>query len=254
MKFSFIIVNYKSRQYLKDCTDSIINFAKGKVDYEIIIVNNDCDKLPNNTGIVIKEVGKNVGYAKANNMGASLAKGDVFCFLNPDTKFLENGDIFHICNLFENESVGIIGPRILTEDGNIQPWLAGYEISLFDTIKNNFGFIKSKSLWEKSSICQVSWVSGASLFIRKNVFEKLSGFDENFFLYFEDVDLCKRAGFLGKKILLTPEIKITHYCGKSSDNSAKQKKYYYISQDYYFKKHFGKISTFFLKLLRFIFA
>jgi hypothetical protein len=90
------------------------------------------------------------------------------------------------------------------------------------------------------------------MFIRKELFEKLKGFDENFFMYFEDVDLCRRVRNLGYKILYYPEFIIKHFGGKSFDSKKEQQELYYKSQDYYFQKHFGKIKVNLLKLIRMI--
>jgi len=96
----------------------------------------------------------------------------------------------------------------------------------------------------------VDWVSGGAFAIKKDLFEKIHGFDENFFMYFEDVDLCRRASSVGGKILYLPQFTIRHFGGQSYDDTRKQKVEYYQSQDYYLKKHFSRASAFFIALLR----
>ncbi len=97
----------------------------------------------------------------------------------------------------------------------------------------------------------VDWVSGCALFIRQDLFSRLGGFDEDFFLYFEDVDLCHRAKNLGYEIIVTEKMRLTHLGGRSLKQSAARKRHYYRSQDIYFKKCRPKLEGFFLKLLRF---
>ncbi|MDO8529729.1 MAG: galactosyltransferase-related protein, partial [bacterium] len=84
----------------------------------------------------------------------------------------------------------------------------------------------------------------------KNIFQEINGFDENFFMYFEDVDLCKRVREKGYKIIYLPEFIVKHLSGKSLKNKREQKRYFYSSQDYYFEKHFGKMTSNLVKLLR----
>ncbi|EKE19477.1 MAG: hypothetical protein ACD_9C00001G0003 [uncultured bacterium] len=251
MDISFIILNYKSEHFLVKCIESIKKHTDSS--FEIIVVNNDTDPISTilpEENIIIVNNEANVGFSKACNIGADIAKGENFFFLNPDTE-IKTGNISDLTSELKNSSVGIVAPQIILPSGEVQPWSVGHEITLWDIIKNNFNLIKSKQLWKKSSLTEVDWVSGAAFAITKKHFGELAGFDESFFMYFEDVDLCKRSRKIGKKILLFPSIRILHIGGQSSKCPLQQKKYYYASQDYYFKKHFGFFQSFTLRFLRF---
>ena len=249
-KISFVIVNYKSKEYLEKCVSAILESTKN-IKKEITVVNiNDTLILSDNIKLI--NISENKGFGSACNLGAKTASGDILCFLNPDTEIISD-DFEKIIYEFEkNSEIGIIGPRLVDEKNKVQKWTAGKEINLSDIILNNLGSERSKKIWESKENIGCAWVSGACMFIKKESFEKLSGFDENFFMYFEDVDLCKRARNLGYKILYYPEFIIKHFGGKSFENRKEQKELYYKSQDYYFQKHFGKIRTNLLKLIRMI--
>lgn len=246
-KISFVIVNYKSRNCLEKCIASIFKSAKN-IRKEIIVVNID-DSLRLSDDIKLLEISENKGFGNACNIGSKEASGDVLCFLNPDTEIL--GDIQDLIRYFNTDKkIGVIGTRLIGENGKTQEWCAGKEINLSDVIGNNLGRKKSKKIWESEKPIECFWTSGACMFIKKELFEKLDAFDENFFMYFEDVDLCKRARGSGYKVLYFPELTVKHFGGKSFENKKDQKKHYYSSQDYYFKKHFGKINYLLIKIMR----
>lgn len=225
------------------------------LSWEVLIVNNDKEELPTHLDIGNVKIihnGSNDGFSRACNIGAKNSSGEILFFLNPDTEIL-TANISRIKIFFSlHLDVAIISPQLIGADGHVQPWSVGFEITLWDIIRNNFGFIKSKKLWGSASDVSVCWVSGAALAIRKSSFDQISGYDENFFMYFEDVDLCKRISELNKKIFLLPDIKVLHFGGKSSSDRKEQKGDYYSSQDYYFKKHFGDFQLFILKILRWV--
>lgn len=250
---SVIIVNYKSEQYLGACMASIRK-ALQNVTTEFIVVNNDDVAMSiSDADVKIINLQENYGFSRANNIGAREARGKYMLFLNPDTLFI-SGDLMEIIREFEKDDrIGIIGPKLLTEIGKSQEWSAGVDVTLGDLIRNNLGIKKSKKIWESECKLSVSWVTGAALFIKKELWTKLGGFDDNFFMYFEDVDLCKRVRDNGYGVLYWPSVKIRHLGGASSENKKTQKGYFYASQDYYFQKHFGKPTAFIIEVLRKIF-
>jgi len=236
-RISFIIVNYKSYSFLKNCLNSI-HKNSGDLSYEIIIVNND-DVALDFPGIETVNLKKNIGFGAGCNAGAKIAQGEILCFLNPDTEILDN--IKKIINYFGTDNnMGVIGPKLITRKNKTQQWCAGAETNLWNILRNNLGFPRSKKIWNSQKPVECSWVSGAALFIKKNIFNEARGFDENFFMYYEDEDLCKRVREKGYKIIYFPEFTVRHLCGKSFNSRIKQKKYFYTSMIYYFKKHFWK--------------
>ncbi|MFA6159883.1 MAG: glycosyltransferase family 2 protein [Parcubacteria group bacterium] len=239
-KLSIIIVNYKSADFLEKCVALVREKISEEFLEEIIIVNNDQEeaiKLNFQDNLKIINNSKNVGFGAGNNAGAKVAKGDVILFLNPDTEIISK-NIEDIFSLFQqDEKLGVIGSQLWLDDNRVQPWSAGHEINLINLIKNNLGLVKSQKIWKAEEEKMVDWVAGTALFIRKDIFEKIGGFDEKFFMYFEDMDLCKRVREAGKNILYNPNFKVKHIGGKSYQEKGFQKRDYYASQEYYFKKH-----------------
>lgn len=251
MDISFIIVNYRSRHHLDKCLSSIKESARN-LPHEIIVVNNDVQPLvldgSASDAIVINN-DRNSGFGCASNLGARSAKGEFIFFLNPDTeiRFSSLGDL---TEALEENDVAIAAPLLILPDGSTQPWNAGNEITFWSVLKNNLRLSSGKKNWTKNEKKTVDWVSGAAFAIKKTVFDNIGGFDENYFMYFEDVDLCRRLRMSGKQILLLPKLKVLHLGGESAQDNLTKKNQYYKSQDFYFEKHFGKKTAFFLKHLR----
>lgn len=253
MKVSIIIVNYHSRAYLNKCLASIFTKISAKQAFEVIVVNNgeEAEMLglkaafPN---VIIIQNKKNTGFGGGNNLAVREAVGEILFFLNPDTEIL-SVNISELIGIFsEKRDLGVIGSQLLTKEGVRQKWSMGGEITLGNILKNNLGF---PSAFGGDKNQEVAWVSGTALFIRKELFKKIKGFDENFFMYFEDVDLCLRARLAGEKVLYVPAFSILHYGGMSYDERRIQKEHYYAAQDHYFRKHFGVFRLTLLRFLRF---
>jgi N-acetylglucosaminyl-diphospho-decaprenol L-rhamnosyltransferase len=251
MDVSFIIINYRSRDFLKSCLASIFKYAK-TVSFEVIVVNNDAaplEKFTDLANVTIIEHNVNKGFAEAANLGAQKAGGKILFFLNADTKLLDS-NLGKLLEIFIDSSVGAAAPKLVLPDGSPQPWSVGREATFWSILQNNLGITRRQKLWLQNEKTAVAWASGAALAIPKDIFDHSRGFDEKFFMYFEDVDLCKRLRNLDKKILLVPDMKVLHIGGQSKSDTQEQKSQYYASQDYYFKKHFGKFSQFLIKFLR----
>ena len=255
MDLSIIIVSHKSKKYLSSCLSSIKDNL-GDVSYEIIIVDNDMAISPADfslSNISIIRNHSNSSYGEANNLGAKKAKAPILWFLNPDTKILTS-NTKALLRLLKDDSVGIIGTKLVEESGKAQKWRAGFEITPLGILATNLGFSKSKKIWSSEQMMKVDWVSGCSFAITKKLYEQLGGFDERFYMYFEDVDLGKRVCKIGKKVLFLPQIKVLHFGGKSFSHKSAQKKHYYASQRKYLEKHFGKLSATCIHLIRLLFS
>lgn len=245
-ELSIIIVNYRSEQYLEKCIASIYSWSNPAL-FEIIVVNND--SKANLEGLAKKhyeiklyDAEKNIGFGAGCNLGAKKAAGDILLFLNPDAQFLDDY-AGKILDKFAKspEKIGIIGPRLSTDEGKTQEWCAGKTITMWQIIKNNLGLVENKKIWESSENVCTDWVSGAALSIKKEVFEKIGGFDGSFFMYFEDDDLCRRARKAGYEVLYSPKEVILHSGGKSYGNVFRQKTQFYKSLAYYLQKKFRDI-------------
>ena len=262
VSLSIILVNYNGSQFLYDCLNSI----KLYVDHyssEIIIVDNFSedssvniikDNFPSYTLFCSES---NLGFSKANNLAVKQSQGKYLLFLNTDTILKENTPEILSDYLNEHKKVGVIGSRLTFKDGSYQlscgrfPNLA---IEFVYKIKAELDYRWHRTFSgfydrQYSQTRKVGWVTGACLMMRRDVFEQIGGFDENFFMYFEDKDICKRVTELGYKIIYYPKTTIIHLLGGSSHGIKKNvNKYYRDSQLYYYQKHLGKFQTSILKL------
>jgi GT2 family glycosyltransferase len=255
---SVIIINYKSESFLGNCLASLYRKIDTRLLFEVIIFNNDpAEKLEaiqqKFSDIKIIPSTCNIGFGAGANAAAKEATGELLFFLNPDAEIFTD-NITAVLEKFESDPrLGALGGDVLTPDGKKQKWSAGYETTLLDLIRNNFQLPRSRRIWESRDACQAHWVSGSSLFVRNEIFQRIGGFDENIFMYFEDMDLCKRIRQSGHTILFFPPFSICHAGGRSYDDEARKKRDYYASQDYFFRKHRTVPERVALKILRKIF-
>lgn len=258
--FSIIVINYKQKQFTEECVKSIYDTLKS-APFELIIVNNNPPasplgtppeddftdlKLQHKEVKVIENVNK--GYGRANNTGARIAKGEYLLFLNSDT-LIKSDFLKDVEEKFKNKNPGVIGLRLQFPTGR-------YQLSFWKENKF-FNEIKNKKLENAfrnnrkeiiagienshKDISTVDWVSGAAMIISKEVFEKVKGFDEEFFLFYEDSDICRRITEAGYKIYYYPFSDIVHYKGENINGEFHDKTYYYSkeSQLRYYGKHNG---------------
>ena len=223
MNFSIIIINYNTAQLTLDCVN-YINLLPDFSDFEIIVVDNgsaksDADILSSKLGGNIKFVKSenNLGFSGGNNLGAKQAIGKYLLFLNSDTIIKKN--IFsNILKIFlEDEQIGIVSPRLINPDGSFQTKSYGPFPNIKYLLYKNIISKKDNDFPKKSD-----WVSGAALFIRHDLFDRIGGWDNNFFLYLEDVDLCWMVRKSGYKIILDNSTEVIHLQGRSLNKSQKK--------------------------------
>ncbi|GAB6283119.1 MAG: hypothetical protein STSR0008_18750 [Ignavibacterium sp.] len=262
MDVSIIIVNLNSFKILKDCINSIINYTNKKIEYEIIIVDNNSDEgsieteLNGYTCVRLIQNKYNMGFAAANNEGIKIAKGKYILFLNNDTLFIEDS-ISVLLDFYSNSNQNIIGCKILNADMTIQP-----SINDKDTLLNSFGEnfflykifpqIRSLNRWYLSQyvpqeIIQVDLIKGCFIFCEKKIIDELNGFDERFFFYAEETDLCLRAVSKGYKIIYYPETAIIHLGGYTTEKNLWFKyKNRSFARIQIFQKHYPRKQLYFL--------
>ncbi len=249
MKFSLIVVNFNSGDYLLYSLRSIkLNLDK---NMEVIVVdNNSRDDSINKAKKIFPEFKyieskRNLGYGGGCNLGAKYAKGDILIFSNADI-IIKRDTFEKIREYFKKDkSVGIIGPALEYPDGSYQPSCRRYprfKYLLFGR-KSFFSFIFKNNpitreflylnLEKEKEPVEVEGVVGAFFAIRRDAFEKIGGFDERFFLFAEDIDLCLRVREKGYKIFHIPSIRIIHFHGGS-------RKYLGLKSDYYLRKSIHK--------------
>ncbi len=257
MKLTIQIVNFRSRHYLRKCLFSICENLPAENETEILIINNDeealgsiADELQGKINLRIIELQKNVGFGRAHNAGFQQSRGKYVLFLNPDTMILP-GALQALLNIFEkNKEISIVGPLLIDSAGNVQLDCFGALHTPFSTIKRKIFKRNGQQARTGGEIFETDWISGGAMLVRRDIFEKVGRFDENYFMYFEDVDLCLRTKKKGSKIAVIPGALVFHESGKSFTSEREKKKHYYTSQDYYFRKHFGQTAAVFVKLLR----
>jgi GT2 family glycosyltransferase len=254
MDVSIIIVNFKSFEITKDTIESLKKFSEG-FSYEVIVVDNASkdgsaeklmEKFPDCKFIFNDE---NRGFGPANNQGLQTAGGELVLFLNNDIIFVEN-TLQILLQYFRNQKDRIlIAPKLLNRDGSIQ-----YSVYSFQTLWLSFTtyfflyciFPRSKYFNRYfqmnrgiNEITEVETVTGAFMLFNREDVLALEGFDEDYFFYGEDNDLCKRFRDSGGKIIYYPETQIIHLKGSSSKTDWFHEKYHTLSVLNLFNKHYS---------------
>jgi hypothetical protein len=249
-----ILVNYNDKAHLGDCLLSLKEKAVG-IDFEAIVVDNAssdgslefiADRFPWVKAIRNSE---NCGFGRANNQALKESWSDFVLFLNTDTVIYPEALQTLLQEMKNETAIGVIAPALLTSENTCQVSFGTSVTFLAELLKKSFWnfFLKSKlRIWQKRKA--VSWVGGACLLARRKALDEVGGFDENFFLYFEDIDLCFRIKRCGWKIIFLPQIRIFHQGGASA---AAQKPWnrleYRKSQVYFYRKHNSWLSLFLLR-------
>ena len=243
--------------------------------FEVIVVDNN--STDNSVSLIRRNFPRvrliesevNLGFGGANNEGAKKAKGSYLFFLNPDT-LVPKGALKKIIEFTEKHpEIGIFTPKLVCKDHKtVQSGIIGYRptierlilekpFKLFSSPVRRIALLNavakrvSLDFWDFNQEREVDWVTGAAMVVSKALFDKLQGFDEKIFMYFEDVDFCLRAKELGAKIFYYPGVSIIHLGGRSIHFNRERKKIYYQSQNYFWAKHHSLFSTIVFKIIRF---
>lgn len=265
IEISVVIVNYNTTRHIRSCLESIIKFTRD-VEYEIIVVDNhsperDIESLqPDFTKVKFLLRNDNDGFGGGCNYGAKNAEGKYLVFINPDNVFLDNA-LMQFYKYMESNPDAALCTGLLTDDeGNLK-----YSFNYFPDIAWEFkeafriGYSKTiQNLLEVSEIrenkeFEIDWALGALLFVRKSVFDSVNGFDDSFFLYYEDDDLQLRIKQQGYKIVCLPYIRMLHSGSSSIQDSDGYKIYDYHfnkSRKLFLRKHFNFFKR---NLVRFFF-
>jgi len=252
---SLIIVHYKAKKDLFDCLRSIRESGPS-ISYEIIVVDNDEVKIIGNElkskfpQVKYVEASGNLGYGGGCNLGAKYAKGKYLFFLNPDTEVLDRTIDILFEFISNRKNVGAVAPLILDKNGKISSvqgsehltvLRAIFSLSFINKIFPNNPIARKFFLndWDKKAMKEVDVVPGTAFMIGKNLFDKIDGFDEKFFLFFEEADLAKRITSLGFRNYITPQAKIIHLGGQSTSKREDIREIFDKSKFYYFKKWHG---------------
>lgn len=226
MDLSYIIVNYRSSRDLLRCIESIHASEFSGVSEILVIDNSDFDSgipIVRETFPDIKLIKnlKNIGFGSACNQAARIATGRLLLFVNPDVELAPLTSSSLSNYLDEHPNVGAIGPKVLNTDGTLQ-----YSCRRFPTVwsglfnryslltrlfpNNRYSHHYLMSDMDHEVTQTVDWLSGCCLMVKRDVFQEVGMFDENYFLFIEDVDLCRTLGEKGFDVVYHPETSITH--------------------------------------------
>jgi len=256
MQLSVIILNYNVRYFLELCVLSVQK-AIQNLDAEIIVIDNNSSDdscammkllFPNIRLIENKE---NSGFPKGNNIAVASAKGEYICILNPDTVVAE--DTFDKVLTFAKSKtdLGIVGCKLIDGAGNFlpeskrgipTPWVA------FTKIFGLYKLFPKSSLFNKyyaqhldeNQTGKVDILVGAFMLMKRELYNEMGGFDENCFMYADDIDLSYRALQKGKSNYYFHETTIIHYKGESTIRDQKYMKHFQEAMQFFYKKHFRK--------------
>ena len=248
---SIVIVNYKTWSSLSLCLDSIKKQDNILIDV-IVVDNNSDDHQISNFKIQYNwiewvESSENLGFAKACNLGAHKSNSDWILFLNPDT-ILEKNCLKPLLSFCEkNDSHRLIGIKQLNENfqntNSFGFFLSFWALTGLSRVILRL-FRGSNSYFNNNQITYPDWISGSFVLLRRNDYVLLNGWDEDFWMYYEDMDLCKRANNLGLQVTLLNKWKCIHSHGKASRKSdqikVRSKSEVIVSSHIFLEKHFNK--------------
>ncbi|MET0945011.1 MAG: glycosyltransferase family 2 protein [Flavobacterium sp.] len=266
MQLSVIILNYNVRYFLEQCVLSVQEAIRA-LDAEIIVIDNNStddsclmmlERFPSVKLIQNKE---NFGFPKGNNIGVFEAKGKYICILNPDTVVAEDTFTKILAFAEEQKNPGIIGCKLIDGTGNFlpeskrgvpTPWVAFTKI---------FGLYKAFPNWKlfnqyyaqhinENETGKVEILVGAFMFMQRDLYLELGGFDEDCFMYADDIDLSYRALQKQKSNYYFHETTVIHYKGESTVKDEKYMNRFQEAMNFFYQKHFKKswFFTFFIKI------
>ena len=253
MQLSVIILNYNVRYFLEQCVLSVQN-ALETIDGEIIVIDNNS---PDDSCAMIKkrfrnvkliQNSENVGFPKGNNIGVAQAKGEYICILNPDTVVAEDTFTKVLAFAQQQSDLGIVGCKLIDGTGNFlpeskrgvpTPWVAFTKITgLYKLFSGTFGKYYAQHLNENQT-GKVDILVGAFMFLKRDLYLEVGGFDEDCFMYSDDIDLSYRILQKGKSNYYFHETTVIHYKGESTIKDETYMKRFQEAMNFFYKKHFN---------------
>jgi GT2 family glycosyltransferase len=262
MLLSIILLNYKKPQLTLDCIASLYEqfakeFSNGVM--ELILVDNgsrddsvtqfqEAIRKNHYTRCTVLAQVENGGFGTGNNIGARKAKGDLLLFLNNDTIVQDRGILSMGYYLQKHTDIAILGGQLSNPDGTPQPsigkFYTPFVVSLLLLGMQKYGLLDKSP----RKITPVDWVKGGLFMIRKDLFSQLNGFDENIFMYLEDMELCFRANQSGLTTAFYPDVQVVHK-EHGSSNRTFAIVHIYKNLLYFYQKHCSKSEYLLIKLL-----
>jgi GT2 family glycosyltransferase len=258
MKLSIIIVSWNVKDDLLTCLSSIKDNRPVGPFEQIVVDNASSDGTADALRQAYPEVTlienhENKGFAAANNQGIKLSSGEYVLLLNPDTVIGPASLDILVDFLDKHPDVGACGPKLLNTDGSVQasvrrfPTFRGVLYS--HTVCRLLGLFRPQyRKWmmkdfDYNSQMDVDQIMGAAMMVRRSILEQVGDMDENFFMYFEEIDLCYRIKLAGWRIVFLPDAVISHFGGRSSRQVPLKRIMLFKSMIAFFRKHRGKFAT-----------
>ena len=266
LQLSIIIVSWNVSDLLRDCLRSIAT-GRGELELEVIVVDSgSSDGTPQmveetfgNADFPVRLIARpdNVGFPKGNNIGIRQARGRYILLLNPDTEVVDDALQVMVSHLEKNGDVGVVGPQLRYPDGSVQssrrrfpslatafwestwlePWAPGRLLERY--------YILDRS---DNAAGDVDWVVGACLLTRREVVEQVGLMDEDYFMYSEELDWCRRIKAAGWRVVYLPAAKVIHHEGKSSEQAVTARHINFQQAKLrYFRKFHGRLACFLLR-------
>jgi len=250
---NIVIVNWNSGQQLAECIGSIRQYGRGSVSSCCVIDNGSTDCsiafLDGVEDIDLVKTGRNLGFGRACNLGAERGSSPFLLFLNPDARLMPGSLQAALAHMLEprNSRVGIVGVQLVGENGQVQRTCA-HAPNFARLIAKSFGLtavisgwdMQMKS-WDHSTTRSVDQVMGAFFLVRRELFNQLNGFDERFFVYFEEVDFSIRAAQAGYSTTYLADAQAYHKGGGVSEQVKAHRLFYSLrSRIQYAFKHFSR--------------
>ena len=256
---SVIVVSFNTRDLLRDCLQSLLaecaRLPQGITSEVLVIDNASSDgsaemvarEFPDTVRLIRSEI--NLGFGPANNLAANAARGRYLVLLNSDAFFHPGALALAVARLDADPSIGIGGARLIFPDGSPQPSARTFH-SILGTALVLSGITERFASMDKdpNRSADVDWVTGAFMIMRREAIAKTGLFDPAFFLYYEEVDLCRRVKKAGFRVLYWPDVVVTHLGGESSrtieselvsERHAQVVEWQMRSNFLYFRKHHG---------------
>jgi GT2 family glycosyltransferase len=266
MDVSIIIVNYNTKELVSNCIKSIIEHTLN-VEYEIILVDNNStdgskDIFLKDNRITYIQNNDNFGFGVANNIGVQSSKGKYLFFLNSDTILLNNavGILFDFAENHPELPIAVLGGLLMDENMNETHSFGNFP-SMFSKIleamrlRNKSGISQSQSeKLSQNGFLEVDYITGADMLIKREIFDKVKGFDPNFFMYYEETDMQKQLKMLGLNNYIVDGLLILHFEGMSQKKTYNNHKRIVLDQSMllYFRKYKSHFVVAIFKFIYFI--
>ena len=245
MKLSVVILNYNVRYFLELCLKSVLA-ATEQINAEIIVIDNnskdDSRQMVERLFPTVKWIQntENVGFSKANNQAVNEASGEYLCILNPDTVVSEDTFTKLIAFADNKDDIGIVGCKLIDGTVNYLPDSKRNIPFVSAAIKKMFG--QSQDYYanhlSSNAIGRVDILVGAFMFVKRSVYNQIKGFDEDYFMYGEDIDISYKALKAGFHNYYFGDTTVIHYKGESTLKDKKYAKRFYGAMQIFYRKHF----------------